>query len=95
MDHDYGPVQTYEITWRSGHVEQVLAHQVTWPNRGISIASGLFGALTTETTQSNYSRIQFHAEIDGKWLLTLAADEDDIASIRLVTTPEAIPGVAS
>lgn len=86
--YDYGPVQTYEVAWRSGHVEQVLAHQVAWPQQGSYVAAGLFGA-TPE--RSGRSRIHFHAEINGKWVLTLAADEDDILSIRLVTTPEVLP----
>lgn len=91
-DYDYGPVQTYEITWRTGHVEQVLAHQVSWPTKGIAVAAGLYSDMvTTVDQQLNYSQIQFHAMLNGKWLLTLAADEDDIRTIRLVTTPEAIP----
>ncbi len=89
--YDYGPVQTYEIVWRSGHVETVLAHQVTYPQRGVFLtaASGL--GLMTE--QKGEPQVQFHAEIDGRWRLTLSADEADIRTIRLVTVDEPVPGV--
>lgn len=76
------PPRTYEITWQSGHVETVLAHQVTWPGAG----AGLFGR-----TDSRPPRVQFHAEIDGIWSVTLSAPEDDIRIIRDVTAGEAIP----
>lgn len=94
MSHDYGPVQTYEITWKSGHIETVLAHQVSWPRRGMAlVASGFLAGLGDE--QPTPSIIQFHAELDGRWLLMLSAHEDDIRTIRLITQPEAIPGGAS
>jgi hypothetical protein len=33
-----------------------------------------------------------HAEVDGRWCLTLAAREEDIRTMRLVTGGEPIPG---
>jgi len=81
MGSERGPVQVYEVIWRSGHVERVLAHQVAWPGLG----AGLFGSRATP------QQITFHAEIDGHWLPTLIADEADIQTVRLVTSDEPIP----
>lgn len=88
---DHGPVQTYEVTWRTGHIERILAHQISWPKNGVSMLASMFGA---QSEQVGASRIHFHAEIDGRWTLTLAADEDDILSIRLVTADEPLPETA-
>ncbi|MEU7972197.1 hypothetical protein AB0B48_09150 [Micromonospora sp. NPDC049089] len=94
MSYDHGPVQTYEITWKSGHIESVLAHQVSWPRRGMAlVAAGMLTGLGDD--QPKPSVIHFHAEIDGHWLLTLSAHEDDIQTIRLVTQAEVLPGGAS
>ena len=40
-------------------------------------------------------RIRMHAEINGRWTMTLQAREEDIRAIRLVTGGEQIPGGAS
>ncbi len=89
-EFDYGPVQTYEIVWRSGHVETVLAHQVTWPQNGTSLFGG---SIAMMTGRAGTSQVQFHAMLDGRWRLTLAADEEDLRTIRLITTPESLPVV--
>jgi len=89
---DYGPVQRYEVVWMSGHVETVLAHQITWPQNGSFILAGMFGS--TPEAGGKASRVQFHAEVNGRWLLTLSALEEDIRSIRLVTAEEPIPDFA-
>lgn len=81
-----GAPDQYEITWRTGHVESILAHQVTWPNRGF----GVFG-----NDGGRPGRMHFHAEIDGRWTLTLAADEEDILTIRRTTDAEPIPDGAA
>ncbi len=81
-DYDHGPMQTYEVVWRSGHVERVLAQQVAWPGMG----GRLFGHA------GGPQQITFHAEINGRWLPTLIADEADIQTVRLVTADEPIPG---
>lgn len=86
--HDYGPVQIYEITWMSGHVETVQAHQVSWPQTGQYIARGMLG-VTAEAP--GRSKIQMHAEIAGRWVLTLSALEEDIRTIRNVTAGERVP----
>ncbi len=81
-NYDYGPIQTYEIVWRSGHVERIPAHQVTYPGLGGEVLHGRV---------RQYRMIEFHGEIDGRWRLTLRADEDDIQTVRLITQDEAIP----
>lgn len=79
------PIQTYEVTWASGHVERVQAHQVIIP----SPETGLFSVATRTNQVRN---VLFHAEIDGHWLLVLTAREEEIRVIRNVTSPESIPG---
>ncbi len=91
---DYGPIQTYEIVWMSGHVETVLAHQVSWPKQGLFLGREGMRGLGGEGTAAP-SRIQFHGHIDGHWLMTLSAREDDIRTMRLITGGEQLPGVAS
>lgn len=81
------PPQRYEITWQSGHVETVIAHQVSWPNNAFNFFGG--GSSTRP------SRIQFHAEIDGRWTLQLSALEDDLRTVRNITNGEhVLPGGA-
>lgn len=90
---DRGEPDVYEITWNSGHIERVLAHQVSWPNSGQVLTRALFGVGGEDTDKPR--RILFHAEIDGRWLLTLSALEEDMRCVRLVTESEPIPGGAS
>lgn len=89
-DFEHGPVDTYEITWMSGHIEQVQAHQITFPNTGLLGFGGIVTtALRAET--EGVPRIRMHAEIAGRWVMTLQAREEDIRTIRLVTAPEQVP----
>jgi hypothetical protein len=81
--YDHGPLQTWEVVWKNGHVEEVQGHQCLLPTR--SLFSG----------ESERERVTFHGEIDGHWKLVLDVDYSEISSIRLVTAPEAIPGGAS
>lgn len=76
----YGDPDIFEITWQNGHVERVRAHQVSYPNA----ARGFFGA--TQVPQ----RVDFHAEIDGRWTLMLSALQDDLRTVRNVTNGEHI-----
>jgi len=87
-----GPVDRYEITWMTGHIETVLAHQVSFPQNADSFRE-MFGATTQTTERARFVRM--HAEIDGRWCLTLQAREEDIRTIRLVTDAERIPGAES
>jgi hypothetical protein len=89
-DFEHGPVDTYEITWMSGHIEQVLAHQVSYPQAGMAMLRDI-GMLRTGA-ETGPARIRMHAQIDGRWTLTLSAREEDIRTIRLVTVPEHVPG---
>ena len=73
--NERGPLQRYELIWRSGHVEHVEAHQVMWPMPGLT--AGFFEARDS-------TRVLFHGEVDGHWSLVLAVDEADILSVRLV-----------
>lgn len=83
------PPQVYEVTWLSGHVEKVIAHQVSHDTlRGIFARVGE-GAFATE---SEGARIKFHAEVDGRWTLQLSAHEADIRTIRNITRGEQAPG---
>lgn len=79
------PPQRYEVTWLSGHVETVIAHQVSWPNNSADLFLGAARPV----------RIQFHAEVDGRWTLQLSALEDDLRTVRNITNDELIvPGGA-
>ncbi|GIE46393.1 hypothetical protein [Actinoplanes lobatus] len=89
-DYDYGPVDTYEITWMSGHIERVLAHQVSYPAAGMALMRSM-GAVTVGV-EGGAPRVRMRAEINGRWTLTLSAREEDIRTMRLVTEPERIPG---
>ena len=82
-DHDYGEPDEYEVVWKSGHIDRLKAHQVTWPNNGFM--TSLFGGTPGP------ARVMFHGEVDGKWRLLLTALEDDIRSIRNVTRVEDRP----
>lgn len=89
-----GEPDVYEITWMSGHIETVLAHQVSWPDQGAALMRGMFSSLDVRTEEKQ-PRIHFHAEIDGRWTLTLSAIETDLRTVRLVTAGESIPDAAS
>lgn len=86
------PHQVYEITWQSGHVETVIAHQVSHDTLKMQVAAlgdGSFGM------DSEGARIKFHAEVDGRWTLQLSALEADIRTIRNITCGEQTPGGAA
>lgn len=76
--NDRDPPTVYEVTWMSGHVERIPAHQVTWPGNWTS----WWGA----TDPPSRRRIEFHADIDGRWTLQLSALVDDIRTIRNLAT---------
>lgn len=89
---DYGPLQTYEITWRhTGHVERIRAHRVTWPQQGHALFGGNLAILAASRGPS---QVHFHGQIAGKWRLVLVADEADLQTVRLVTDGESIPADA-
>ena len=83
-DYEHGPLDTYEVTWTSGHIERVQAHQVIWPIDLDFFSQG-----------PKRKHVMLHGEIDGKWKLVLSAPVDEIHAVRLVTTDESIPDGAS
>jgi hypothetical protein len=87
----YGAPDIYEVTWMSGHIERVPAHQVTYPEAGLALARSVFNI----GTEGGTPRVRIHAEINGNWRLVLAAREADIRSLRLVTDGEPLPGGAA
>lgn len=87
FDHDRGPLQTFEITWKTGHVERIQAHQVSWHgNSGMFDAIG--SALGVETRKQQDPSVVFHAELEGRWTLVLRALEEDIRTIRNCLTED-------
>lgn len=84
LRYERGPLQKFEITWTSGHVETVQGHQCIAPN------GGLMAAFLGPTSRPDY--VTIHGEFDGRWVLVLRAPAEDIRIIRNVTAGEAIPG---
>lgn len=80
MSYDHGPLRPYQVIWRSGHVETIMAHQVLLPSL----------PLFSDEPGPRSNRLTIHGEIDGHWTLILDADYSDISSVRLVTTEGAI-----
>jgi hypothetical protein len=89
-DFKRGRPDVYEITWMSGHVEQVIAHHVTYPHRGIVFTDHAIGL----SADDGAPRVQIHAEVNGEWRLVLSAREEDIRTMRLVTDGERFAGGA-
>lgn len=79
---DYGPLRTYEVTWKSGHVETLTGHQVTCGSWGLGNWPGNAG---------RENRFSIHGEFGGRWRLVLTAPEAELHSIRDVTGSEIIP----
>lgn len=75
MSNDRGQRDTFEVVWKSGHVERIEAHQVSYQG------GGLFGGSEPE-------RMQFHGEFDGRWSLVLSVLTEDIQTVRNVTLTE-------
>jgi len=86
---DHGPIQTFEITWKTGHIERIQAHQVSWPNNMQNVLEGL--GVATKTRRD--PRVDFHVDLDGRWTLMLSALVEDIRTIRNVLTEDAISGM--
>lgn len=68
-DYDYGPLQEWEIIWRTGHVEHVQGHQ-------IQMESGGF-------VRRENPRLIIHGRFGKYWRLVLCVPEEDILSVRL------------
>jgi hypothetical protein len=72
---DRGPADEFEIVWRTGHVERLRAHQVSWEGGPSLFSRG----------PDQPQRVRFHGEVDGRWRLLLDALADDIVTIRNVS----------
>lgn len=77
--YDHGPLQTYEVIWKSGHIETVQGHQVSYTG-GATMA--ILGG------PEKPCRFRIHGDFDGHWRLMLSGLEDDTVAIRNVTEPE-------
>jgi len=72
-DHDYGPLRTYEITWRGRQPENVQGHQVT------------FDSMSFLRPPGTEPRFHIHGMFPGKhWRLVITGLEADIC-IRDIT----------
>lgn len=83
--YDYGPLRTYEITWKNGHVERVQGHQVQMPHGGDLDPFGLLGVATKRGTTP---RVTIHGQFGEHWRLVMSVDESLIAMVRDVTDGE-------
>jgi hypothetical protein len=86
-DFDYGHLRTYEVVWRSGHIETVQGHQVTFSSTVAMFSHGT----------PRPPRFSIHGDFpreDGgtDWRLVLHGLEDDVITIRDVTDAEKISG---
>ena len=85
MSYDYGPLRTYEVTWRSGHIESVQGHQVIFDSSGLAALTMIPGRLPDLPPM-----FRIHGSFPGgRWRLVLMGPEADLLSIRDVTEREA------
>ncbi|MFD0902384.1 hypothetical protein [Actinomadura sediminis] len=87
--YDYGPLRTYEVIWRSGHVETVQGHQVTFSGGDDAVAA-MFGQPSRQP-----ARFKIHGDFPDGWRLVLFGLQDDVLTIRDVTAAEHLNGEAS
>ena len=76
MSYDHGPLQTYEVTWKTGHIETVQGHQVLIESMGF--------------TPTENPCFTIHGMFGTHWRLVLRAPESEVHTIRLVTSAERI-----
>ena len=92
--YDHGPLRTYEITWKSGHVETVQGHQVLFGSDREHF-SGMFGGLGTAVSHDLPSRFTIHGMFGEHWRLVLTGLESELVSVRDVTEAEQLADGAS
>jgi hypothetical protein len=85
-EYERGPLVIFEVTWTSGHVERLQAHQCTFP-AGPSMMHDYLGI---GTKQDEW--VKFHGEIDGCWQLILSARVSDIRTVRNISRTELLDG---
>lgn len=88
-EYDYGPLQSYELIWKTGHVETVHGHQVSFDSAGMSALSGVLA--TGRRPVQLEPKFRIHGMIDGHWRLVIAAPESELGTIRNVTERAALP----
>lgn len=79
LGHDYGPLRTYQLTWKSGHVERVQGHQV--------MMDGWQGSILNPNPEPKF---YIHGQFGRHWRLVLAGNENELESLRDVTEDETI-----
>lgn len=67
-------IDKYEIVWNDGYTEVIDAAQVSWPKN----YERLMGSDVT-------NKIHFHSYVSDVWTLILAANEEDLRSVRNLT----------
>ncbi|MFE9328361.1 hypothetical protein ACIHDR_46815 [Nocardia sp. NPDC052278] len=72
---DYGPLDTYKITWSDGRITYLQAHQITVPH---PVSTSIFPG-------RNKGRWTIHSQIQGRWTLILTVPDKDIRSVRNMT----------
>jgi hypothetical protein len=88
-EYDYGPLRTYEVTWKHGHVETVQGHQVLLDSDKIAALTMIPGSLPDTPP-----RFTIRGMFPGRhWRLVLMGLEADILSIRDVTDSEVLTEV--
>jgi hypothetical protein len=96
--YDHGPLRSYELVWRSGHIETLQGHQVLFDSHrieGRDFLASVFGGVATETRGAPDPRFYVHGEFDGRWRLVLSAPESELHTLRDVTDREpAVPEAA-
>ena len=74
-EYDYGPLRTFEVTWRNRPPEMVQGHSVQFDSAG-----GIFARPV------EHPRFRIYGMFPGRrWRLMLMAPESDVLSIRDVT----------
>jgi hypothetical protein len=73
-----GPLRTYQVTYKSGHIEQYQGHQVIIPN--LLDLPPIFGVATKKRDM-----ITIHGDFPDGWRLVLAVREDLVESVKDVT----------
>lgn len=81
-ERDYGPLRTYEITWRNRPPEMVQGHQVLFDSQSLGYALPGW----SPPPASLEPKFRIHGEFPGRrWRLVICAPEADMVSIRDVT----------
>ena len=79
-DYDYGPLRTYEVTWKNRPPEMVQGHQVMFESGGI------FNSAERDCRFFIHGEFPIGGEPPARrWRMVLMGLEKDVAGIRDVT----------